>query len=649
MTSLGLVFDPSDLDHGHISNVILRTVQASLTPRIQSGRGDAMLVPKFSQRYYRNSIPWLRFTLEVRGSYPGKVPPSVMAIIFPKGAKAREHLLEKTNLVRNVLDWAAPKIYGTSLESDPKSYTAVIMEDVEYVGAQLDKVWSLMSNDQKKAVLDKLADILCVPLHIRPDAGMQQQAPSSRGPAAASSSAVTLPSGESSKSPLSSSNYAHLRKGYAVLYKGLFRPNGEPDILAFRQRFKEYETYELSPQETARIKSLNALLQEHMSEFSGGNFLPPHITGRNKESFKGQKERDKFTERKLVLEAILSESLFRLAHKQMFMSSFFVLFEADGTTVKSVVLTQWEKAYYSPLWAACQLPNWLEPLDPELVELPMPEEEMTQWREYLVYNLMMKKERLARSWLWFVAYTYGELERHFEMILTTTWVFSAKTEPWLRRVLEEARKKHTMAYKKGVDPGPFVPLAGKIQTMDVNFAEMMGKWMPYARAFVVEEGLLKLPISSSSSTQQLGKVRLTKWYATLPSKTKNTIIRDITTLVLSRRPKMCNVLEYKGRKVVYKRYASLFFIAEIDAADNELTALEILHRYVEVLDRVFGNVCELDLIFNFEMAYFVLDELLLGGEMQETSKSGLVLTVQRVKMVEAEDSIKEDLVASGMA
>jgi AP-1 complex subunit sigma 1/2 len=39
-------------------------------------------------------------------------------------------------------------------------------------------------------------------------------------------------------------------------------------------------------------------------------------------------------------------------------------------------------------------------------------------------------------------------------------------------------------------------------------------------------------------------------------------------------------------------------------------------RYVEVLDKYFGSVCELDIIFNFEKAYYILDELILGGEMQ---------------------------------
>jgi len=38
-------------------------------------------------------------------------------------------------------------------------------------------------------------------------------------------------------------------------------------------------------------------------------------------------------------------------------------------------------------------------------------------------------------------------------------------------------------------------------------------------------------------------------------------------------------------KLTLGRYASLFSIAEIEMHDNEL----IIHRYVEVLDRYFGN------------------------------------------------------------
>ncbi len=50
---------------------------------------------------------------------------------------------------------------------------------------------------------------------------------------------------------------------------------------------------------------------------------------------------------------------------------------------------------------------------------------------------------------------------------------------------------------------------------------------------------------------------------------------------------------------MYRRYAGLFFCVCVDANDNELAYLEAIHFFVEVLDSFFGNVCELDLVFNF--------------------------------------------------
>jgi len=97
--------------------------------------------------------------------------------------------------------------------------------------------------------------------------------------------------------------------------------------------------------------------------------------------------------------------------------------------------------------------------------------------------------------------------------------------------------------------------------------------------------------------------------------------------VLGRVPKMANVIEYKDQKLVYKRYASLFFVMGIGKEDNELLTLEMIHQYVEVLDKYFGNVCELDIIFNFHKAYYILDELFIGGELQETNKREVMRVV----------------------
>jgi hypothetical protein len=131
-----------------------------------------------------------------------------------------------------------------------------------------------------------------------------------------------------------------------------------------------------------------------------------------------------------------------------------------------------------------------------------------------------------------------------------------------------------------------------------------------------------------------GKIRLTKWFQSdWSNKEKLKTVKDVSATVLARKAKMCNVLEYKDFKVVYRRYASLFFIAGIDLDDNELISLEIIHRYVEILDKWFMNVCELDIIFNFAQAYSILDELLIAGELQESSKRTVLNTLKKIEDV----------------
>ncbi|XP_055621954.1 AP-1 complex subunit sigma-2 isoform X4 [Toxorhynchites rutilus septentrionalis] len=138
-----------------------------------------------------------------------------------------------------------------------------------------------------------------------------------------------------------------------------------------------------------------------------------------------------------------------------------------------------------------------------------------------------------------------------------------------------------------------------------------------------------------------GKLRLQKWYVAHPDKVKKKITRELITTILSRKPKMCSFLEWKDCKIVYKRYASLYFCCAIEQNDNELLTLEIIHRYVELLDKYFGSVCELDIIFNFEKAYFILDELLVGGEIQETSKKNVL------KAIAAQDVLQEEETVDG--
>jgi hypothetical protein len=61
-------------------------------------------------------------------------------------------------------------------------------------------------------------------------------------------------------------------------------------------------------------------------------------------------------------------------------------------------------------------------------------------------------------------------------------------------------------------------------------------------------------------------------------------------ILLGSASKLCNFIEWKDGKVIYKRYASLYFVCMVDKDDNELMVLETVHHFVEILDRYFGNV-----------------------------------------------------------
>ena len=72
-------------------------------------------------------------------------------------------------------------------------------------------------------------------------------------------------------------------------------------------------------------------------------------------------------------------------------------------------------------------------------------------------------------------------------------------------------------------------------------------------------------------------------------------------------------------KVVFRTYATLTFVFVIDEDESELGILDLIQVFVEILDNLFKNVCEVDLVFNPHKLGYVLDELIVDGLVCETS------------------------------
>ena len=76
---------------------------------------------------------------------------------------------------------------------------------------------------------------------------------------------------------------------------------------------------------------------------------------------------------------------------------------------------------------------------------------------------------------------------------------------------------------------------------------------------------------------------------------------------------------------MYRQYATLYVVFCVDKSENELAILDLIQIFVEVLDRCFESVCELDIIFNMDKIHNILNEIIMGGLVLETNIDDIIL------------------------
>ncbi|TNN64044.1 AP-3 complex subunit sigma-2 [Liparis tanakae] len=136
-----------------------------------------------------------------------------------------------------------------------------------------------------------------------------------------------------------------------------------------------------------------------------------------------------------------------------------------------------------------------------------------------------------------------------------------------------------------------------------------------------------------------GKPRMIRFYQYFAEDLQQQIIRETFHLVSKRDDNVCNFLEGGRRvrlfliggsdyKLIYRHYATLYFVFCVDSSESELGILDLIQVFVETLDKCFENVCELDLIFHMDKVHYILQEVVMGGMVLETNMNEIVAQVE---------------------
>lgn len=111
------------------------------------------------------------------------------------------------------------------------------------------------------------------------------------------------------------------------------------------------------------------------------------------------------------------------------------------------------------------------------------------------------------------------------------------------------------------------------------------------------------------------------------------MIRRIFQQVAQRPDSFCNYLEINipqwgdRTKIIYRHYATLYFIFAVDQQESDLGILDLIQVFVEALDKSFENVCELDLIFHSDRVHYILDEIIMAGMVLETNINNILAAI----------------------
>ncbi|XP_053990248.1 AP-3 complex subunit sigma-2-like [Hylaeus volcanicus] len=116
-----------------------------------------------------------------------------------------------------------------------------------------------------------------------------------------------------------------------------------------------------------------------------------------------------------------------------------------------------------------------------------------------------------------------------------------------------------------------------------------------------------------------GKARIARFYNDVEFEKQQYLIQRIHSLVVKQNKELnsnivdSSLLFGNNSRITFRCFTTLYFIVVHDNNESPLSILDLIQVLVETLNCYFENVCELDIIFNFDKVNYILDEFIVAG------------------------------------
>ncbi|XP_058472340.1 AP-4 complex subunit sigma-1 isoform X1 [Solea solea] len=87
-----------------------------------------------------------------------------------------------------------------------------------------------------------------------------------------------------------------------------------------------------------------------------------------------------------------------------------------------------------------------------------------------------------------------------------------------------------------------------------------------------------------------GQTRLSRYYERVEVTRRAALEADVVRCCLSRKKEECSFVDHRDVRLVYRQYAALYIVVGVTDTENELSIYELIHNFVEVLDKYFSRV-----------------------------------------------------------